>query len=395
MGSGHSHAHAPLSATGRHRWRLAVAFVLIAAFFVVELVSGFVTGSLALLSDAGHMAADVVTLGAALVATRIAARPDRTGRRTYGSFRAEVFASGLAVLVMIGVSVYIAIEAVGRAGTPTPIATGPMMVVGALGLVVNLIAMVLLRPGAAESLTLKGAHYEVIADTIGSVGVIVAGALVAATGATGWDTAIALAIAVFVLVRAVALGREVLAVLGQHAPPDVEPRELTAALCGVAGVASVHDLHVWRLTSGMDVATAHLVLTESGEQHAVLDAASDVRHLARHLAGRAGGPQRVRRGHLVSRPELTDYISDWDHGFTRATTLTCFDSAPGSRVRPADPRRRREHLAATDPQLVCAASGRSSTMERRGPAGVTVPRASPASWARPVRLSRLRSRPWT
>ncbi|MDN5790683.1 MAG: cation diffusion facilitator family transporter [Micrococcales bacterium] len=273
MGSGHSHA--PISATGRHRWRLVVAFVLIAAFFVVELVSGFVTGSLALLSDAGHMAADVVTLGAALVATRIASRPDRTGRRTYGSFRAEVFASGIAVLVMIGVSVYIAVEAVGRAGTPTAIATGPMMLVGALGLVVNLAAMVLLRPGASESLTLKGAHYEVIADTIGSVGVIIAGVLVATTGATWWDTAVAIAIAVFVLVRAVVLGREVVAVLGQHAPADLEPGDLSAALRAVPGVESIHDLHVWRLTSGMDVATAHLVLSESGEQHTVLDVASE------------------------------------------------------------------------------------------------------------------------
>ncbi|MEO7130111.1 MAG: cation diffusion facilitator family transporter, partial [Dermatophilaceae bacterium] len=138
MSSGHSHV--PVSATGRHRWRLVVAFVLIAAFFVVELVSAFLAGSLALLSDAGHMAADVVTLGAALVATRIAARPDPTGRRTYGSFRAEVFASGLAVLVMVGVSVYIAIEAIGRVGTLTPIATGPMVLVGALGLVINLVA---------------------------------------------------------------------------------------------------------------------------------------------------------------------------------------------------------------------------------------------------------------
>ncbi len=273
MSSGHSHV--PVSATGRHRWRLVVAFVLIAAFFVVELVSAFLAGSLALLSDAGHMAADVVTLGAALVATRIAARPDPTGRRTYGSFRAEVFASGLAVLVMVGVSVYIAIEAIGRVGTLTPIATGPMVLVGALGLVINLVAMVLLRPGAAESLTLKGAHYEVIADTIGSVGVILAGILVATTGATWWDTVVALAIAVFVLVRAVVLGREVVSVLGQHAPADVEPAELTVALSAVPGVASIHDLHVWRLTSGMDVATAHLVLSEEGEQHAVLDAASE------------------------------------------------------------------------------------------------------------------------
>src|SRR5829696_10537964 len=108
MGTGHGHAGA------RHRWRLAVAFGLVAAFFGVELAVGLVSGSLALISDAGHMAADVVALGAALVATRIASRPDTTGRRTYGSYRAEVFASGLAVLLMLGVSAYVVIEALGR-----------------------------------------------------------------------------------------------------------------------------------------------------------------------------------------------------------------------------------------------------------------------------------------
>src|SRR6476620_3485333 len=118
MGHGHSHGHAG----ARHRWRLAVAFGLVAAFFVVELVAGLTSGSLALLSDAGHMAADVVTLGAALVATRIAPRPDTTGRRTFGSYRAEVFASGLAVLLMLGVSVYIALEAVWRIGSSPEIA---------------------------------------------------------------------------------------------------------------------------------------------------------------------------------------------------------------------------------------------------------------------------------
>ena len=104
MSGGHSHG----SAGGAHRWRLQLAFVLVAGYFVVELVAGLLSGSLALLSDAGHMAADVVALGAALVATRIATRPDSTGRRTFGSYRAEVFASGLAVLLMLGVSVYIA-----------------------------------------------------------------------------------------------------------------------------------------------------------------------------------------------------------------------------------------------------------------------------------------------
>ena len=274
MGSGHSHGHGHAGAT--HRWRLRVAFALIAAFFVVELVAGLTSGSLALLSDAGHMAADVVALGAALVATRIAGRGDTTGRRTYGSFRAEVFASGLAVLLMLGVAAYIAVEAVRRIGETAVVATGPMLVVGALGLVVNVVALTLLRGGAAESLNVKGAYLEVVADTLGSVGVIAAGLLVAATGNAWWDTGIALAIAAFVAVRAVMLGREVLSVLGQHAPAGMRPDDVAAALGAVEGVRDVHDLHVWTLTSGMNVATAHLMTDTGADPHEVLDAARHV-----------------------------------------------------------------------------------------------------------------------
>jgi cobalt-zinc-cadmium efflux system protein len=247
---------------------------MVAVFFVVELLTGLASGSLALISDAGHMAADVTTLGAALVATRLATRKDTTGRRTFGSYRAEVFASGLAVLLMIGVGVYIAVEAFARAGTSPELASGAMLAVGVLGLVVNVITLLLLRGGAGESLNVKGAYLEVIADTLGSVGVIAAAVLVGWTGNAWWDTGIALAIAIFVVVRAVLLGREVLAVLGQHAPDGMEPAELAAALLAVDGVTAVHDLHVWRLTSGMDVATAHLVTSPTAAPGPVLIAAS-------------------------------------------------------------------------------------------------------------------------
>ncbi|GAB3437077.1 cation diffusion facilitator family transporter [Phycicoccus ginsengisoli] len=272
--SGHSHGPGVGHAGGTHRWRLQLAFALIAAFFVVELVTALTSGSLALLSDAGHMAADVVALGAALVATRIATRPDTTGRRTFGSYRAEVFASGLAVLLMLGVSVYIAVEAVGRIGSAPQIASGAMLLVGTLGLVVNVAALLLLRGGAGESLNVKGAYLEVVADTVGSVGVVVAGTLVRTTGNPWWDTGIALAIAVFVAVRAVMLGREVLPVLGQHAPSDMRPDAVAEALAGVPGVTDVHDLHLWTLTSGMNVATAHLMTDGTADPHAVLDEAS-------------------------------------------------------------------------------------------------------------------------
>lgn len=270
---GHAHDHGIGHAGARHAWRLRVAFALIGAFFVVELVFALVSGSLALLSDAGHMAADVVTLAAALAATRIAARPDTTGKRTYGSYRAEIFASGLAVLVMIGTAAYIVVEAVGRIGEAPDIQVGPMLVVGALGLAVNLAALRMLRAGAGESLNVKGAYLEVVADTAGSVGVIVAGILVAMTGQAEWDTGVALAIGLFVVVRAVALGRQVFAVLAQHAPPGVEPAAVAEDLAGIDGVDGVHDVHLWTLTSGMHVATAHLVASAEADDHAILDRA--------------------------------------------------------------------------------------------------------------------------
>jgi cobalt-zinc-cadmium efflux system protein len=269
MGAGHGHG----SAAGRHRWRLAVSFALVASFFTVELVAGIISGSLALISDAGHMAADVVALGAALVATKIATRKDETGRRTYGSYRAEVFASGFTVLIMLGVSAYVVIEAIRRIGMVVELETGPVLVVGALGLVVNLICLYLLRSGAQESINVKGAYLEVMADAAGSVGVIAAGVMVAWTGNGYWDTLIALAIGAFVAVRAIFLGREVLTVLGQHAPKDLDIDAVVRDLEQVAGVGEVHDLHAWTLTSGMNVATAHLVLEAGATSQDVLAAA--------------------------------------------------------------------------------------------------------------------------
>lgn len=272
----HDHAHASaqqaLSASGRYRSRLAIAFVLIAVFFVVELIAALVSGSLALLSDAGHMLADVITLGAALAATVIAARPDRSGRRTFGHYRVEVFASLLAVVMMLGVAAFVAVGAIGRIGNEVEVETGPMLVVGTLGLAVNIVVMLLLRSGASESLNVKGAYLEVLADTLGSVGVVAAAILVWLTDVVLWDTLIALAIGVFVAVRAIILGREVFGVLSQETPKHLDVAEVEDDLLDIAGVIGVHDLHLWTLTSGMDVASAHIRIADGEDPHRVLDA---------------------------------------------------------------------------------------------------------------------------
>ncbi|WP_084126999.1 cation diffusion facilitator family transporter [Demequina sp. NBRC 110054] len=271
------HSHGPAEhAGGRHRARLTAVFVMVAAFMAVEMAVALASGSLALLSDAGHMAADVVTLGAALIATRVATRTDSTGTRTYGSYRAEVFASGIAVAVMLAVSAYVVIEAVQRIGSSPEIPTWPMLVVGALGLAVNVVSLVLLRAGAEESLNVRGAYMEVIADAAGSVGVLVAAGLMIVTGSPVWDVVVALAIGAFVAVRAVLLGREVLAVLGQHAPRGFDVAAAARDLAAVDGVLDVHDLHAWTLTSGMNVATAHLLLAQDAQPRAALLASQEV-----------------------------------------------------------------------------------------------------------------------
>jgi len=272
VGAGHGYGHAG----GRHRWRLAVSFALIASFFVVELVTALVSGSLALLSDAGHMAADVVALGAALLATRLATRTDSSGRRTYGSYRAEVFASLLAVLLMLVVAGSVVVESVRRIGGDPDIAVGPMVVVGGLGLLVNLVALLLLRGGAAESLNVRGAYLEVVADTAGSVGVLVAAGLITWTGEPVWDVVVALAIGIFVAIRAVMLGRQGLHVLNQNVPAGMRVDDVAFDLAAISGVLDVHDLHLWTLTSGMNVATAHLVTGDETSPHTVLDQARDV-----------------------------------------------------------------------------------------------------------------------
>lgn len=278
---GHAHGHAG----ARHRWRLAAALGLTASFLVVELVAALWSGSLALLSDAAHMGIDVAALTTVLAATLVATRRDITGRRTYGSYRAEVLASGVVVLLMLGVSVYVLAAAVARIGERPEVAGEAMLAVGAVGLVVNGVAVLLLRGGAPESLAVRGAYLEVVADAAGSVGVIVAGVLVATTGQARWDTVVAVAIAVFVAVRAARLGREVLAVLLQQVPPDLDASSVESDLRALEGVTDVHDLHLWALTSGMNVLTAHVVTESDDATHSVLDEARDVlreRHGVRH-----------------------------------------------------------------------------------------------------------------
>jgi cobalt-zinc-cadmium efflux system protein len=279
----HDHVHVSLGAGARHRGRLALVLALTAVFLVVEVVTAFATNSLALLSDAGHMLTDVLGLAMALTAIELAGRhtvrrPEggRTGGHTYGLYRLEIIASFCNTLLLFGVAGYVVVESIRRIGS-TPAVTGtPMLVVAAAGLAVNVVAYVVLREGARESLNVEGAALEVLADLVGSVGVLVAALLVMAFGWTWADAACGIAIGMWILPRAWRLGGRSLRILLQAAPADIDLGAVRADLGSLAGVVDVHDLHVWTLTSGMDAASVHLVITESTDHHAVLDQARDL-----------------------------------------------------------------------------------------------------------------------
>jgi len=285
MGAGHDHGHAHglagQRAGSRHRRRLAVSFALIGVFFVVEAVAGLLTNSLALLSDAGHMLTDVVGLGMALAAIQLADRHQRSdvglaSQHTFGLYRLEILAAFLNALLLVGVAAYVLWESIQRIGEDPEIHTGPMLVVAVLGLAVNLVAFALLREGAKESINVEGAYLEVLADTVGSVGVIVAAVLLDTVGWTWVDPVVGAAIGLWILPRSVRLGGQAVRILLQAAPPGVDVQALRDDLAAIPDVVGVHDLHVWTLTSEMENATAHLVVEPGVDHHRVLDRARDL-----------------------------------------------------------------------------------------------------------------------
>ncbi|PZF94619.1 cation diffusion facilitator family transporter [Micromonospora endophytica] len=278
MGAGHDHGQQVLRAGERHRGRLWAAFALLAVFMVVEAVGAWWTGSLALLSDAGHMFTDVLGIGMALAAITAASKASRDGQRTFGLYRMEVLAALANAVLLFGVAVYVLIEAIRRLGEPPEVLVGPMLAVAVAGLIANIVAFLLLRSGAQESLNVRGAYLEVFGDLLASVGVIVAAGVIALTDWWYADPIIAVAVGLFILPRTYHLGRAALRVLVQAAPPHVNVAEVRDGLRAVEGVADVHDLHVWTLTSGMEVASAHLTLDSDADLAGVLAGARRTLH---------------------------------------------------------------------------------------------------------------------
>ena len=277
----HNHGAGAVRAGERYRRPLFVSFVLILGFLIVQAVVGILTGSLALLSDAGHMATDALGIGMALASIQAASSTRAHTQRTYGLYRLEILAALANAVLLFGVAAYVLFEAVSRIGDAPDVAPLPVLIVGTIGLVVNVAAFLLLRAGAKESLNLRGAYLEVLSDTLGSVAVIIGALLWGVTGWTWVDPVLGAAIGLFILPRAWRLGREAVRVLVQAAPANIDVEVVRADLASIPGVVDVHDVHVWTLTSDMDVASAHVMVRAGADSHRVLDEARsrlDERH---------------------------------------------------------------------------------------------------------------------
>lgn len=265
---GHGHAHAPTPA-GRNKRRLAIVLSLTTAYLIAEVVGGLLTHSLALLADAGHMLTDVAGLGLALMAIRFAERP-ATPERTYGFYRVEILAALANSVVLIGISGYILYEAYDRFRNPPEVKSSAMLAVASIGLLINLAGIFLLRAASKESLNMKGAYYEVFSDLLTSVGVIAAALIMLTTGWYYADPLISAGIGLFILPRTWMLLKDAVGVLLEGTPADVNLASLREAIVNVTGVASVHDLHVWSLTSGVNAMSVHAVLADHALHDEVL-----------------------------------------------------------------------------------------------------------------------------
>ncbi len=270
---GHPHNHG----AGASRGRLLVALCLSVTVLTAEIVTALLTGSLALLADAGHMLTDVVGLVMALIAAHLSGLP-ATDRSTWGMRRAEVIGAALQAGMLAVVGVFVAFKAIHNLLVAPQVEASGMLVMGVIGLVANVIALLVLSGGHAsnsDNLNMRAALLEVLNDALGSVGVIIAAAVVARTGWARADAVVSLIIAALILPRAVALLRSALAVLMDFTPKELDLAQVRTHMLGIDHVEEVHDLHAWTVASGLPVLTAHVVVRDEclrdGHTEEILD----------------------------------------------------------------------------------------------------------------------------
>lgn len=263
-----SHAHG--SKAAQHRGRLSIVFAITLTVFLVEAIGGIVTNSLALLADAGHMFTDVTGIGLALAAIYFAGRP-ASDSRTFGFLRLEILAAVVNAVLLFGVAAYVLFEAWQRLSEPPEIQSGLMLAVALVGLGANLISLFLLRGAQEESLNMRGAYLEVLGDLLGSIAVIVAAVIIATTGWALADPVASVVIGILIIPRTWQLFREAIHILLEGTPRGVDMAEVRRHILDAPGVADVHDLHAWTITSGVNVVAAHVVLEPAADPAAVLD----------------------------------------------------------------------------------------------------------------------------
>ncbi len=297
MGTGHDHGGADARVS-----RMLIAAAILTGFFILELATALLINSIALLADAGHMLTDLVAMFMGLSAVLLARRGSASPARTYGWHRAEVFTAVANAALLIGVAAFILYEAFERLGDAPDVPGVPMIVVALAGLVANAVVVLLLRSHSQQSLAVKGAYMEVVADTVGSIGVLIAGIVTVTTHWPYADVVVAVLVALWVLPRAISLARAALRILSESSPTHIDVEELRTALCAVDGVTEVHDLHVWTLVPGKDMVTAHLTVDRRLRPGARRSTRGTrrARPRTRHRASRAAR----RRGRLQLRSDL-------------------------------------------------------------------------------------------
>ncbi len=274
-GHHHHHGHSHGQAAARNTRRLTVTLVLAAAYMVAEVVGGIVAGSLALLADAGHMLSDVAALGLSLFALWVARRP-ATGRHTYGYYRTEILAALANGATLVGISLFIFVEAYERLRAPPVVQGELVMWIAVGGLAVNVAGLLVLQGGKDDNLNIRGAWLHLLTDALGSVGAIAGGLAIWAYGWYWADPAVSVAIALLVIYSSWALLRESVRVLLEGTPAHIDVEEVRAAMQEIDGVEAVHDLHVWTITSGMEAMSGHVVVGDRVERRQSGEILSDL-----------------------------------------------------------------------------------------------------------------------
>ncbi|MEV8338175.1 cation diffusion facilitator family transporter [Leucobacter sp. NPDC077196] len=303
----HTHDHGlqgAASGTAKHRRKLIAVLVITLTVFVVQLIGAFVSNSLSLLADAGHMLTDATGVAIALIASVIAGVA-ATSKRTFGYLRIEILAALINGIVLGVIAIVILVQAIARFGTEVEVHSVPMLVAAVIGAIANLISLLILRSGQRESLNVRGAYLEVLGDLLGSIAVITAGLIILFTGWNAVDQIASILIAVLIFPRAVSLLRDVVDVLLEASPKNVDIDAARAHMQAVPGVEEVHDVHAWTITSGVPAFSAHVTVTDAAWSergyHAILDEVRvclhehfDTEHVTLQLEPRSHGASGER-----------------------------------------------------------------------------------------------------